>query len=150
MALRWRPCLHRAGGITSIALLSSLALHRRHCPRCMGIFALVALDSSPVLHLHCRKHCKQASAPSRCNRDTSAYAALSLCSLLLSVVFVAVTGTVSRQLGFHVRPISRWWFCRRCAGVLTRIALASLQALHCCRCRHCAGIITQIARASLP
>jgi hypothetical protein len=150
LALRWHPCLHRAGGITSIALLSSPALRWRHCPRCVGIFALIMLDLSPTMHLRCRKHCELASAPSRCNCDTSVYVALSLRSLSLSVVFVAVTGTVPQQLGLHAQPILHWWFCRHCADVLARVALASLQALCCCLCRHCAGIVTNVALASLP
>ncbi len=150
LALRWHPCLHHASGITSIALLSSPALRRHHCPRCVGIFALVALDLSPTLHPHCHKHCKLASAPSQCNCDMSAYVASSSCSLLSSVVFVAVTSAVPRQLGLHVRPISRWQFCQHCAGVLARVALVSLQASRCRLCRHCAGIVTNIALASLP
>jgi hypothetical protein len=76
-----------------------------HCPCCIGIFALVVLDSSPASHPHCCQHCKLASAPSQHNRETSAYVALSPSSLLSSVVFVAVTGAVPRQLGLHVRPI---------------------------------------------
>jgi hypothetical protein len=150
VALRWHPCLHYAGGITSNALLSLPALRWRHCPRCMGIFSLVALDLSPTLHPRCRKHCELASALSRCNRDMSAYVALSLCSLSLSKFFVAVTGAVPWQLGLHVQPILRRRFCRRCAGVLAHVALASLQALHCRLCWHCTGIVTNVALASLP
>jgi hypothetical protein len=41
-------------------------------------------------------------------------------------------------------------FCRRCAGVIARIALASLQASHCHLFRHCAGVVTNVALASLP
>ncbi len=149
-ALRWHPCLHCAGSITSIVLSSSLALRRRHCLHCIGIFALVVLELSPTSHLHCRKHCKLATALSQCNRDTSAYVALSLCSLSTSVAVVAVTGTVSWQLGLDVQQILHWWFCQRCAGVLARVALASLQALRCCLCQHCTGVVTNVALASLP
>ncbi len=139
-ALRWHPCLHCSGGITSIALLSSPALRQRHCPHCMGIFALVTLDLSPTLHLRCHKHCEPASAPSQCNRDMSAYVALSSCSMTLSVVFVAITSAVPWQLGLHVRLILHWWFlpalrtrhCPRCAGILASIALLSFPALRWC------------------
>ncbi len=148
-ALRWHPFLHHAGGITSIVLSSSPALRWHHCLHCTGIFALIALDLSPTLHPHCHKHCKLVSASSRCNRDTSAYMALSLCSLSLSVVFVAVTGAVPWQLGPHVQPILRWWLCQSCAGVLACVTLASLQALRC-QCQHCAGIVTNVALTSLP
>jgi hypothetical protein len=41
-------------------------------------------------------------------------------------------------------------FCRHCAGVITRIALASLQASRCRLFRHCAGVVTNVALASLP
>jgi hypothetical protein len=41
-------------------------------------------------------------------------------------------------------------FCWHCVGVITRIALASLQASHCCLFRHCAGVVTNVALASLP
>ncbi len=131
-ALRWHPCLHCAGDINSILLLSSPTLCQHHCLHCVGIFAFVELNLSPTLHPHCRKHCKLASAPSRCNCDTSAYVALSLCSLTSSVVFVTVTGAIPWQLGLHAWPILRWWFCWCCAGVITRVALAFLQALRCC------------------
>ncbi len=66
------------------------------------------------------------------------------------MVFVAITGTIPWQLGLDVWPILRWWFCRCCAVVLAHVALASLQALHCCLCRRCAGIVTNVALASLP
>jgi hypothetical protein len=49
-----------------------------------------------------------------------------------------------------VRPIQRWHLCRLCAGVLPRIALASLQASCCCCCQHCVGIDAHVALASLP
>jgi hypothetical protein len=149
-ALRWHPCMHHPGSITSIALLSSPALRRRHCLRWVSIFALVKLDLSPPSHPSCSKHCKLASALSRCNCDTSEYVASSSYSLPLSVVFVAVTGAVPRQLDLHVRSILHWWFCRHCAGVLARIVLVSLQAWHCCLCRRCAGIVTNVVLASLP
>jgi hypothetical protein len=119
-----------------------------HCQPCMGICALIALDSSPTLHPRCHKHCKLASTLSRCNRDTSAYVASLLCSFFSSVVVVAVTSAVPWQLGSHVQPILRWWFCRCCTGVIARVVLASLQALHC-QCRHCAGVVTNVALASL-
>jgi hypothetical protein len=148
----WCLCRRCTGILACIALAVSpvlcCCLHR-HCQPRMGMFALVALDSSPALHPHCRKHCKLASAPSRCNCDTSAYVALSLCSLSLSVVFVAVTGAVPWQLGSYVQPILCWWFCQRCTGVIAWVALASLQASHC-RCRHCTGIVTNVALDSLP
>ncbi len=41
-------------------------------------------------------------------------------------------------------------FCRRCAGVITRVALASLQALRCRLFWHCAGVVANVALASLP
>ncbi len=154
-ALRWHPCLHCAGSITSILLSSSPALHRHHCPCCVG--TLIALDLSPTLHPHCRYYCELASAPSRCNRDTSAYVALSLCSLTLSVVLVAVTGAVPWRLGLHVRPISRWWFlsalhrCHhpRCAGILASIVLLSFQAL-CWRCHQCCVGLFALITLALP
>ncbi len=150
LVLRWHPCLHRAGSITSIVLSSSPALRWRHCPRCMGIFALVVLDSSPALHPRYCKQRKLASALSQSKRDMSVYVVLSSCSLLLSVVFVAITGAIPWQLGLHVQPILRWWICRRCTGLLARVALASLQALHCHLCQRCAGVVTHVALASLP
>ncbi len=70
--------------------------------------------------------------------------------LIVVVVFVAVTSAVPRQLGLHVRPILRWRFCQCCAGNLTRVVLASLQALRCCLCRRCVGVVTNVALASLP
>jgi hypothetical protein len=69
--------------------------------------------------------------------------------LLSSVVFVAVTGAVPWQLGSYVWPILHWWFCRCCTGVIARVALSSLQALHC-QCWRCTGFVTNIALASLP
>ncbi len=157
-ALHWHPCLHCAGGITSIVLLSSPALHRHHSPCRMGIFALITLDLSPTLHPCCHYYCELASAPSQCNRDTSAYVALSLCSLTSSVVFVAVTGAVPWQLGLHVRPILRWWFLSalrrrhhlRCAGVLASITLLSFPALfwHCHQ--RCIGLFALIPLALPP
>jgi hypothetical protein len=64
-------CPHCAGVISSIVLLSLLpALHRRHRPCCVGAFALVALALLPLLPLHCRQHCKLASAQSQSSRDT--------------------------------------------------------------------------------
>ncbi len=157
-ALRWHPCLHCTDGIPSIVLWSSRVLHWRHCPRCMGIFALIALNLSPTLHPHCRKHCKLASAPSQCNRDTSAYMALSLCLLTLSVVFVAVTGAVPWQLSLHVQPILHWWFlpalhrrhCPRCAGILASIALSSFPALRWCCHQRRISLFALIALASPP
>jgi hypothetical protein len=145
---------------TIIALLFLPALRQYHCVRCVGIFALVALDLSPTLHPCCHKHCELASAPSQCNCDTSAYMASSLCSLTLSVVFVAITGAVPQHLGLHVQPILRWWFmpvlrrhpCPRHAGVRARIpllfagvALALSPKLHWPLCPHCAGIAPSIA-----
>jgi hypothetical protein len=156
--LRWHPFMHPAGGITSIVLSSSPALRRRHCPHCMGIFALIVLDLSPTLHLRCHKHCKLASAPSQRNHDTSAYMALSLCSLRLSVVFVAVTSAIPWQLGLHVQPILRWWFltalrrhhCPCRAGVLASIVLSSFPEL-CWRChQRRVGLFALIALASPP
>jgi hypothetical protein len=41
-------------------------------------------------------------------------------------------------------------FCRHCSGVIACVALASLQALHCCLFRRCAGVVTNVALASLP
>jgi hypothetical protein len=56
-------CLHRAGIIASIVLSSlSPALHWRHCPCCVGAFALVALASLPLSPLPCLQHRKLASA----------------------------------------------------------------------------------------
>ena len=75
---------------------------------------------------------------------------MSLCLLLLPVVFVAATGAVPQPLGLHVWQLKRWHFFRHCAGVLTRVALASLQASHCHCCRRCTGIIFHILLASLP
>ncbi len=63
-------CPHCAGIIASIVLLSLLlALRRRHCPCCMGAFALVALALLPLSPLRCCQHCKLASSQSRrsCN-----------------------------------------------------------------------------------
>jgi hypothetical protein len=141
-ALHWRYHQHCAVDFTGIAPASLPASRGHLCPCCAGLVT--------TFHPYPHKHCKLASAPSRCNRDTSVYMVLSLCSLLSSVVFVAVTGTVPQQLGLHVRPILRWWFFRRCAGLLARVMLGSLQALRCCLCWHCAGIVTNIALASLP
>jgi hypothetical protein len=95
-ALRWQYHQHCAVIFSGIA---------GHCPRCMGIFALVTLDSSPTLHPRHHQHCKLVSAPSRHNRETSAYVALSPSSLSPFVVFVAVTGAVPQRLGLHVRSI---------------------------------------------
>jgi hypothetical protein len=156
--LRWHPCLHCAGGITSIALSSSPALRWHHCLCRGGIFALITLDLLATLHPRCRKHCNLASAPSRCNRDTSAYVALPLCSLTSSVVFVAITGTVPWRIGLHVRLISRWWFlpalrrrpCPHCAGILASIALSSLPVLHWHCHQRCAGLFALIMLASPP
>jgi hypothetical protein len=118
-ALCWRYHQYCAVVFTRVAPASLPALHGHLC------------NLSPPLHPHCHKHCKLASAPSQCNRDMSAYMALSSCSLLSSVVFVIITSAVPRRLGSHVRPILRWWFCWHCTGVLARVALASLQASRC-------------------
>jgi hypothetical protein len=58
-------CLHCAGVIAIIVLLSLLpAFRRHHCPRCVGAFALVTLALLPSLPLRCCQHCKLASAQS--------------------------------------------------------------------------------------
>jgi hypothetical protein len=152
-ALCWRYHQHRAVVFTGVAPASLSVL--------VGIFALIALDLSPTLHPRCRYYCKLASTPSRCNRDTSAYVALSLCSLTSSVVFVAITGAVPWRLGLHIRPILHWWFLLalrrhhhpRCTGVLASIVLLSFSGvvlalspmLHWPLCPHCAGIAPSIA-----
>jgi hypothetical protein len=83
---------------------------------------------------------------------------LSLCSLMLSVVFVAVTSAVPWQLGLHVWPISRWWFlpalcrhhCPRRAGIRASIALLSFPALRW-RChQRCIGLFALITLALPP
>jgi hypothetical protein len=53
-------CLHCAGVIASIVLLLLLpALRQRCCPRCVGVFALIAhpLWWCPPFHRHCRTWC---------------------------------------------------------------------------------------------
>jgi hypothetical protein len=69
IALAFFP--HCAGVIASIVLSSLLlAIHRRHCPRHVGAFALVALVLLPLLLSRCCQHRELASAQSQSSRDT--------------------------------------------------------------------------------
>jgi hypothetical protein len=121
-ALCWRSCPHCTVGITSIALSSSPALRWCLCSCHVGTFALVALDLSPLLHPRCHQYRKLASAPSRGNHDTSAYVALSLCSLLLPVVFCC--------RNWHHSPATWPWSIRGSLGAMIPFYLNWLV----CRC----------------
>ncbi len=116
LALCWRPWPHCAGIITNIALLSLLALRWHHCPRCMGAFALVMLALLPLLLLHCRQHCKLASAQSQSSRDTH----WRHCQHHT----VVVVGVAPALL-----PSLRGCLCPRCAGIAALGTPALLPAL---------------------
>ncbi len=198
-------CLHLAGIIASIVLLSLLpALCRRHPPRCIGAFALVPLALFSLLPLRCRQHRKLASVQSRSSHNTrwrhfqncaiviagiapaslpslcrhlcphwAGVAALStptllpasqtgirpvmtqsqhvageallLRSLSLPVASLLYPALAHSDLAFDSLAKAAMAFFWRCAGVLARIALASLPASSCPCCWHCAGIVAELA-----
>ncbi len=103
VALAFHP--HCAGVIASIVLLSLLpALHQRHCPHCVGTFALVALALLPLLLLHHRQHCKLASAQSQSNCNTR-WCHCQHCAIL--VAGIALTSLA----------LLRGRLCPHCAGI---------------------------------
>jgi hypothetical protein len=150
LALHWCSCPHQAGVIASIALSLSPA-PCRHCPpHHVGISPLLCWRFCPCCPPHCCQHFKLASAQSRHSCNTLAYVGLLLspchCRWLCCRPWHHSTATWPSM----VRPMQRWRLYQRCAGVLARMLLASLQALVCCCCRHCTGAHALAARASLP
>ncbi len=91
-------CPHHAGVIASIVLLSLLqALCWRHCPCCVGAFALVALALLPLSPSHCRQHCKLASAQSRSSCDTC-WCHCQHCAIVVAGVALALLPLSCRHL----------------------------------------------------
>jgi hypothetical protein len=101
-------CPHCAGVIASIVLSSLLpALRRRHHPRCVGAFSLVALALLPSLPSRRRQH-RELGPVTKQSRHA-------LASL----------------------PALRHRCCQHCAGIVALVAWASLPSLRwCCRPWH--------------
>ncbi len=107
-------CLHCAGVITSIVLLSLLpALHRRCCPWRMGVFALIARPlwwRSPF-HRHC--HTWHPCRIRCCLRSSSVFYRLTLsqqCTCLCHDVVVGASHGSCRCLG-HDHPLGNSGVC---------------------------------------
>jgi hypothetical protein len=90
-ALRWSPCLHCAGVIASIVLLSLLVLHQHCCPCCVGVFALIAPALSPAS--------QTGICPVTTQSQHIGERVVVAVLFVLTRGFVAITGILPWQLG---------------------------------------------------
>ncbi len=144
-------CRHCAGVLARIALASSPALRcHHHCRRCASIVALVALIMRPSRWHSPFRHHRCTWRPCRIRRHrrpSSVFCSLTplrqckhlfATTLSLERLTAAAAVLVMATWPSMLWPRQRWRFLWRCAGILTRIALASLPASSCpCR-RRCA------------
>jgi hypothetical protein len=164
LTLHWHPCPHCAGGITSIALLSSPALR---------ITALVAWASLPPLCWTCHPHCTRIAVSianwrlphhnTIVKRQHTWRCQQAHCRPLWfllpepapfpgNLAFMSGQSSTGSFAGVALAslPMSRWHPHKHCAVVIASVALALLPMLHWPLCPHCTGITPSIATGVCP
>jgi hypothetical protein len=127
-------------------MLASLPASSCHCCRCYaGVVPLAARASPP-----CCASIFSLVAPCIA---ASVYKLASAQPAAVLAYVASLPSTRHRQW-VCCHPIEgrmqRWRLCQRCAGILARMLLASLQVLHYYHCRRCAGVDALAAQASSP
>jgi hypothetical protein len=134
---RWRHCQHCTIVVAGIAPASLPLLHGHLCPCCAGVAALGTPASPPALQTGIWPVMTQS-------RHVTGEASLSHSSLL-PMASSLYPASAHSNLAFGGLAKAAMTFFLRCAGVLARIALASLPVSSCPCCRHCAGVVAKLA-----
>jgi hypothetical protein len=134
---RWRHPQHCALVVAGVAPALLPSSRGRLCPRCAGIVAL----GTPTLPPASRADiCPVITQSQHINGEVSLSRSTSPPVALL--LYLALAHSI---LAFHGLAEAAMAFFWRCAGVLARIALASLPASSCPCCRRCAELVAKLA-----
>ncbi len=134
---RWHPCQHRAVDVAGIAP-TLLPLSCGHlCPCHAGVAALGTLALPPAS--------QTGICPVMMQSRHVVGEALLWCSTLSPMALLLYPASAHSNLAFDGLAKAAMAFFWRCAGVLARIALASLPASSCPCCRHCTSVVAKLA-----
>ncbi len=135
--MHWHPCQHHAIDVAGIAP-TSLPLSRGHlCPCCAGVATLGTPALPPAS--------QTGICPVMMQSQHNIGEALLWCSMLLPMALLLYPALAHSNLAFNNLAKAAMAFYWRCAGVLARIALASLPASSCPCHWCCASVVAKLA-----